>query len=136
MNGPARIGPCKYGLDKFDPKRRQILYSNQGGVNPAPHTPCNDLGRPISPRACIVLFFSLLSIRFAHPTRGVGRSISTDLVVYLFFVLFSFFVLFPFFFSQFSFSLFLFSLFLFSFATFLKMFRFDFFCLNFEMRSN
>jgi hypothetical protein len=38
--------------------RRQILYSNQGGVNPAPHTACNDLGRPISPH---VLFFLFLA---------------------------------------------------------------------------
>jgi hypothetical protein len=46
--------------------------------------------------------------RAAHPARGVGRSISADLVGYLF-SFFFFFFLFP---SLFSFSLFLFSLFL------------------------
>jgi hypothetical protein len=85
----------------------QILYSNQGGVNLAPHTPCNDSGRPISP--CI-LFFSLLSIGFAHPTCSIGRPISADLVGYLF----SFFFLFRF--LSFLFPFFFFSLFLFFFC--------------------
>jgi hypothetical protein len=53
------------------------------------------------------------------PAHGVGRPISADLVGYLFFVLFSFFVLFPFSLFLFSFLCFLFQfIFCFSFATF------------------
>jgi hypothetical protein len=93
---------------------------------------------PVPPRLpmtahCFLLGDSYAPIRSAlctapHTPRAVGRPISADLVGYLFFVLFSFFL----FFFLFSFLCFLFPFFFlayfsFSSATFLKMFRFDFF---------